>query len=88
MHSSLTVVPLVGLDIGKNVHMVGSYRSDTLEALHEPFHLYNTRQGFERLVYHLNELLRQYPAVQLAMNRRGFIMRHLGGRFKNGLSKH
>ncbi len=55
MKNETSIVPLVGLDIGKNIHVVGSYRSDTLETLDEPFSVTNTRTGFERLATHLEQ---------------------------------
>jgi hypothetical protein len=65
MQGKSSVVALVGLDIGKNVHVLGSYRADSLEALHEPFSLYNSRAGFECLASHLDSLLKTYPVVEL-----------------------
>jgi transposase len=65
MVNGSSLVPLVGLDIGKNVHVVGSYRSDTLEALGQPFSVTNTRAGFEQLAIHLDSLLAAYPVVEL-----------------------
>ena len=58
MQNQSGIVALVGLDIGKNVHEVGSFRSDTLAVLHEPFSLYNNQTAFEQLASHLDSLLR------------------------------
>ncbi len=85
-----SVVALVGLDIGKNVHELGSYRSDTLEALHEPFSLYNSQAGFERLASHLENLLRTYPRVELGNEPTGIyyeaIGQHIQRRFASALA--
>ncbi len=78
MQRDFSPIPLVGLDIGKNVHMVGSYRSDSLEALHEPFSLYNTRPGFERLASHLEQLLSDYPVVELGNEPTGIYYEGIG----------
>jgi hypothetical protein len=59
------MIPLVGLDIGKNVHVLGSYRSDTLVALNDPLKLTSTQAGFERLVNHLDGLLANHPTVHV-----------------------
>ncbi len=78
MDPQATMIPLVGLDIGKNVHVVRSYRSDTLEALAAPITLPNTQAGFERLVGHLNELLASYPTVHLGHEPTGIYYESLG----------
>lgn len=65
MEGNFTLLPLVGLDIGKNVHVVGSYRSDTLEALEKPFKLTNNRAGFAVLADYLDGLLARYGIVEL-----------------------
>jgi transposase len=56
---------LVGLDIGKNIHVLGSYRSDDLTALHKPLTLYNNRAGFEQATRQIDELMATYPQVIL-----------------------
>jgi len=71
-------VPLVGVDIGKNVHVVGSYRSDTLEPLHSPFSFTNTRSGVEQLVRHLDQLLANNSVVELANEPTGIYYEALG----------
>jgi transposase len=90
MQENGSPIPLVGVDIGKNIHVVGSYRSDTLAALHEPFNVYNSRPGFERLAGHLEKLLSEYAVVQLANEPTGVyyegMSRQLQAHFKSALS--
>lgn len=91
MQEEATVVTLVGLDIGKNVHVLGSYRSDTLEPLHEPFSLYNTRPGFEKLARHLERLLNGDAVVELGHEPTGIYYeamgRHIQTYFAQALAK-
>jgi hypothetical protein len=78
------------LYIGKNVHEVGSFRSDTLEALHEPFSLYNSQTGFEQLASHLDRLLTTYPRVELGNEPTGIyyeaIGQHIQTRFESAIT--
>jgi transposase len=91
MENDSSLVPLVGLDIGKNVHVVGSYRSDTLEALDEPFSVTNTQAGFERLVIHLESLLAAYTVVELGNEPTGIYYegfgRQIQAHFRQALSE-
>lgn len=73
-----SMIPLVGLDIGKNVHVVGSYRCDTLTALDKPLKIVNTRAGFERLVSYLDGLLANYPAIHMGHEPTGIYYESLG----------
>jgi len=90
MQNQSQIVALVGLDIGKNVHEVGSFRSDTLEALHEPFSLYNSQTGFEQLASHLDSLLTTYPRVELGNEPTGIyyeaIGQHIQTRFESAIT--
>ena len=63
MYPHLTTIPLVGLDVGKNIHVLGSYRSDDLSALHPPLTLYNNRAGFEQAAGQIDQLLATYSRV-------------------------
>jgi transposase len=58
-----TTTAFVGLDIGKNIHVLGSYRAEDLSALHEPLTLYNDRAGFEQATRQIDELLARYGQV-------------------------
>jgi hypothetical protein len=66
MSSPPTSTPLVALDIGKNVHVYGTYRIEDLAPLDEPAKIYNNRMGFEQFAHHINALLACYPTVKLA----------------------
>jgi transposase len=66
MSPLLTTTPLVALDIGKNVHVYGTYRIEDVAPIDEPVKIYNNRVGFEHFAHHLNALLACYPTVKLA----------------------
>ena len=66
MQTQLTTTPLVTLDIGKNVHVYGTYRSEDLEPMHAPVKIHSNRIGFNHFAHHIDELLKQYPTVKLA----------------------
>lgn len=65
MPPPLTTTPLIALDIGKNVHVYGTYRIEDLAPMKEPVKIYNNRVGFEHFAHDLNELLADYPTVKL-----------------------
>ncbi len=66
MSSPPTSTPLVALDIGKNVHVYGTYRIEDITPLDKPAKIYNNRVGFEQFAHHINALLAGYPTVKLA----------------------
>lgn len=61
-----TAMPLVALDIGKNVHVYGTYRIEDLTPMKEPVKIYNNRLGFEQFAQHVTALMACYPTVKLA----------------------
>lgn len=81
--------PLVGLDIGKNVHVYGTYRIEDLAPLSDPVKLLNNRLGFEQFAHHIDELLINYPTVKLAHEPTGIYYEAFGreilGRFAEPL---
>jgi transposase len=66
MNTLSTSIPLVGLDIGKNVHVYGTYRAEDLEPLDNVVTIHNNRAGFSQMAEHLNSLLARYPLVKMA----------------------
>ena len=64
--SLITTTPLVALDIGKNVHVYGTYRIEDLTPMSEPVKIYNNRVGFEHFAHHIDALLARYTTVKLA----------------------
>jgi transposase len=66
MNTPSTTTPLIGLDIGKNVHVYGTYRSEDLAPLGEPVTILNNRAGFSQFAAHIAGLLAHYPLVKVA----------------------
>jgi len=66
MPPSPDIIPLVALDIGKNVHVYGTYRSRDLAPLSEPVKIRNNRPGFDQLAHHIDALLGHNATVKLA----------------------
>jgi hypothetical protein len=46
MPTPSTTIPLIGPDIGKNVHVYGTYRAEDLEPLGAPVKIHNNRASF------------------------------------------
>ena len=66
MPSLSTTMPLIGLDIGKNVHVYGTYRTEDLAPLGAPVKIHNNRAGFTQFAAHVDTLLAQYAVVKVA----------------------
>ena len=62
----ITTTPLVALDIGKNVHVYGTYRIEDLTPMSEPVKIYNNRVGFAHFAHHIDALLARYTTIKLA----------------------
>ncbi len=60
-----TTIPLIGLDIGKNVHVFGVYSGPRLEVLVPPATVYNTHAGFAVFAACVSRLLAQHGQVRL-----------------------
>lgn len=60
-----TITPIMGLDIGKNMHVFAAYASDDLRRLVEPIEIRNNREGFDRLTRCIRKLLKQYGQAQV-----------------------
>lgn len=63
MQSYSTTTALVGLDIGKNVHVLGIYRTDDLHELVAPVKLLNNQASFQQMTHHIDRLLADYQQV-------------------------
>jgi transposase len=66
MPTPSTTIPLIGLDIGKNVHVYGTYRAEDLEPLGDPVKIHNNRAGFTQFAAHVDNLLARYAVVRVA----------------------
>ena len=65
MYEHSTTIPLIGLDIGKNVHVLGIYQSDDLSPMREPLEVYNNRDGLEQVCRQIDWALIQYGQAKL-----------------------
>lgn len=92
MNVSITTIPLVGLDIGKNVHVYGTYRGEDLEPLGAPVKILNNRGGFTQLAGHLEGLMAGHAQVKIANEPTGIyyeafgrqILEHFAGALAEG----
>jgi transposase len=65
MQPHFTPFPIVGLDIGKNIHVFATYCASDLSEITPPTTILNDRGGARTLTDHVDELLAAHPVVWL-----------------------
>jgi len=90
MHLHSTPFPIIGLDIGKNIHVFATYCATDLSEIAPPMTIFNDKSGAQTLTRHIDDLLARYPVVWLGNEPTGIyyeaLARHLQAHYAQAIA--